>query len=317
MDIVVAIIVCPVLVDVSGRDFVLLREFPVAADREARFVEHEVVAQIVAPFEGDVRRERAMADVIVGLDARAEIVGGFGLLVVLNHFAGHKLIAVPAIHFASISPLYDVAKAGALAGGGQTACHLIALTEAQRETADGEFSRQVGIEAVFGAPEAVVNVVAVESATVVAIVFLALLRIAVVDIGIAGRGFEELGGLIGKAQRTGPARDAFQLLLGTKIDAGIDAKLPREFLFGGYFGPETEVVAGHAREREGGQGGKGQEAGCLEDAHRMVGGLVIICWYFENAVDRFDGFVGVVVINAKHGHIGQEVDSAHFHAHDF
>ena len=116
-----------------------------------------------------------MADVIVGLDARAEIVGGFGLLVVLHHFAGHKIIAVPAIHFASISPLYDVAKAGALAGGGQTARHLVALTQAQRETADGELSRQVGIEAVFGAPEAVVNVVAVESATIVAIVFLLLI----------------------------------------------------------------------------------------------------------------------------------------------
>ena len=317
MDIVVAIIVCPVLVNVSGRDFVLFREFPVAADREARFVEHEVVAQVVAPFKRDVRRERTIADIVVGLDARAEIMGGFGLLIVLHHFAGHKPFAVPDIHFASISPLREVAKAGAQAGGGQTACHLIALTQTQRESANGELSRQVGIEAVFGAPEAVVNVVAVESATVVAIVFLALLRIAVVDVGIAGRGFEELGGLIGKAQRSGPAREAFQLLLGAEIDACVNTELLREFFFGGYFGPETEVVASHAREREGSQGCKGHEAGCLEDAHRMVGGLVIICWYLENAVDRFDGFFGVVVINAQHGHIGQEVDSAHFHAHDF
>lgn len=229
MDIIVAVIVCPILVDVSGRDFVLLRELPVAADREARFVEHEVVAQVVAPFEGDVRRERAITDVVVGLDTRAEIVGGFGLLIVLHHFAGHKLIAVPGIHFASISPLREVAKAGALAGGGQTARHLVALTEAQREAADGELSRQVGIEAVFGAPEAVVNVVAVESAAVVAIVFLALLRIAVVDIGITGRGFEELGGLIGEAQRSGPAREAFQLLLGAEIDACVNTELLREF----------------------------------------------------------------------------------------
>ena len=44
----------------------------------------------------------------------------------------------------------------------------------------------------FGAPKAVVNVVAVEVTTVVAIVFLALLRIAVVDVGIASRSLEEL-----------------------------------------------------------------------------------------------------------------------------